>query len=133
MGSLRMSYRFVELSLLVALCTGLALAQSNRGTLAGTVLDSSGGAIAGATITAIGTQTGVVYKATSNATGGYRIGDMQVGVYDVTVEAQSFKKLTSTGITVDVNTTSARDFSLQPGGATEVVTVTGDVPNLESE
>jgi hypothetical protein len=133
MGWVKTSYRFIEVCLLVVLCAGLALAQSNRGTLAGTVLDSSGSAIAGATITATGAQTGVVYKATSNTTGGYRIGDMQVGVYDVTVEAQSFKKLTSTGITVDVNNTTARDFTMQPGGATEVVTVTGDLPNIESE
>ena len=133
MRYLRTFYRFAEVCLILALCVGLALAQSNRGTLAGTVLDSSGSAIAGATVTAIGAQTGIIYKATSNSTGGYRIGDMQIGVYDVTVEAQSFKKLTSPGITVDVNTTSARDFTLQPGGATEIVTVNGDLPNIESE
>lgn len=74
MGSLRMSSRFVELSLLVTLCTGLAVAQSKRGTLAGTVMDSSGGAIAGATHRH-GPQTGIVYKATFNLPGQRRFSD----------------------------------------------------------
>jgi Carboxypeptidase regulatory-like domain len=133
MGLLKTSYRFVELSLLVALCTGLALAQSNQGTLAGTVTDSSGAVVAGASVTATGAETGAVYKTTSSDTGAYSIPNMQLGAYNVSVTATGFKTVQSTGVVIQVNTTSALDIQLPPGGASENITVAGDAPTIQTE
>src|SRR5215510_11624885 len=71
----------VTLFLLAAAIPGFS--QSDRGSIAGTVLDSSGAAVSGATVTATNANTGAVYKTTSTDTGAYRIPDMQVGVYNI--------------------------------------------------
>ena len=83
--------RFLAFAL-VLLFAGLSLhAQSNTGAIAGSILDSSGAVVQGASITATGVETGTVYTTTSTATGAYRIPDMRVGAYNVTVNAPGFK------------------------------------------
>ena len=72
----------------------LAAGQSDRGTLAGTILDSSGAVVANATITITGADTGTVYNAVSSSSGAYRVQDMKLGRYDVSVTATGFKKRT---------------------------------------
>src|SRR5882724_6941130 len=79
--------RFLSFSLLLALFGMAVRAQSDRGTIAGTVLDSSGGAVANANVTATDTATSATYSATTGPTGGYRLYDLRVGVYGVGVTA----------------------------------------------
>src|SRR5689334_7066690 len=74
--------RYIAVALFVLAAASPGFSQSSRGTIAGTILDSSGAAIEGATITATGVETGAVYKTTSSATGSYRIPDMQLGTYN---------------------------------------------------
>ena len=98
--------QFLSLSSVVAICLCLSLAasaQSDRGTLAGTVLDSSGAAVAGAAITVKGVDTGTVYKTTSTAEGVYRISDIAIGRYDITIEAPGFKTSQQKGVPVQIN------------------------------
>src|ERR1700758_3221946 len=98
---------FVCLTLL--LFTNIVAAQSNRGAIAGTILDSSGAVVQGATITATGVDTGTVYKTTSTDTGAYRIPDMQVGKYNISVTANGFKTSNQERFEVQLNTTSTLD------------------------
>src|SRR5215467_6543391 len=77
--------RYIAVALFVVAVATPGFSQSDRGAIAGTVLDSSGAAVANATVTATGAQTGILYKTTSTATGTYRISDMQVGAYDIVV------------------------------------------------
>lgn len=107
--------------------------QSDRGTIAGTVLDSSGGAVEGAAITATDTATNTVYNATTGPTGGYRLFDLRVGVYNVSVSANGFRKVDKTGVVVQVNSTSSVDFALAPGTVSETLTVLADAPALQAE
>jgi hypothetical protein len=125
--------RFVAIAFFVFITAGTALAQSDRGTIAGTVLDSSGAVIQGASVTATGANTGAVYKTTSTDTGAYRIPDMQVGVYNLTVTAAGFKTSEQKGLVVQINTTSSLDITLQPGAVTDTLTVLADVPTLQTE
>ncbi|HKV61887.1 MAG TPA: carboxypeptidase regulatory-like domain-containing protein [Candidatus Acidoferrum sp.] len=125
--------RFLSFSLLLAFSGITARAQSDRGTIAGTVLDSSGGVVVNATVTVTRTETGANYSATTGPTGGYRIPDVQVGVYSVSVAAPGFKTETKTGVGVQINTTSSLDFSLQPGDVKETLTVVADAPGLQTE
>jgi len=111
----------------------LAAAQSDRGSIAGTVLDSSGAAVQGASITATGITTGAVYKATSTDTGAYRLSDMQVGAYDITVIASGFKTSEQKGFVVQINSTSSLDLTLQPGDVKETLTVEANSPTLQTE
>lgn len=110
-----------------------ALSQTDRGTIAGTVLDGSGAAVVNATVTATDTATSAVYTATTGPTGGYRLYDLRVSTYNVSVSATGFKKVEKTGVVVQVNTTSSLDFTLQPGEVTEKLTVVADAPGIQTE
>ena len=59
------------------LMLGSAIAQSDRGTIAGSILDSSGAAVGGASITITGVYTGNTYKSVSTAEGVYRVADIE--------------------------------------------------------
>jgi len=121
------------LSLALLLMAGTASAQSDRGTIAGTILDSSGAVVANAQVSVTSTETGATYKASTGPTGGFRVQDVRVGTYDVSVSASGFKIGKKTGVVVQVNSVASLDFSLQPGDIKETVTVSADAPTLQSE
>jgi hypothetical protein len=125
--------RFLSFSLFLSFSGITARAQSDRGTIAGTVLDSSGGVVANATVTVTSTETGASYGATTGPTGGYRFYDLRVGVYSVSVSAPGFKTVDKTGVIVQINSTASLDFSLQPGDVKETLTVIADAPGLQTE
>jgi Carboxypeptidase regulatory-like domain len=113
--------------------TSSLAAQSDRGTIAGTVLDSSGAAVSDAKVSVTSTETGVGYETVTGPTGGYRIPDVRVGTYSVIASAQGFKSEQRTGLVVQVNSTASLDFTLQPGDIKETLTVVADAPSLQSE
>src|SRR5215472_9854517 len=124
-------YFAVPLFFLAAATPGFS--QSDRGTIAGTVLDSSGGVVTGATVTATDSATNTVYTATPGPTGGYRLYDLRVSVYKVSLSAPGFKTEEKTGVVVQINSTATVDFSLQPGEVKETLTVLADAPGLQTE
>lgn len=126
-------FRFLVFALLILTTATAAFSQSSRGTIAGTILDSSGAAVEGAIITATGVETGAVYKTTSTVTGSYRIPDIQLGTYNITVSANGFKTSDQKGVVVQINTTSSLDVTLQPGDVKETLTVVADTPTLQTE
>ncbi len=119
--------------MLCLLMLGTAAAQSDRGTIAGSILDSTGAAVSGATVTVKGADTGSTYKTASTAEGLYRISDIAIGRYDVTVEAPGFKVSLQKGVPVQINTVAALNITLQPGDVKEEVTVLADAPTLQTE
>src|SRR5215467_6572733 len=125
--------RFLAAALLTLTAAVSAFSQSDRGTIAGTVLDSSGAVVSGATVTATDSATNTVYNATTGPTGGYRLYDLRVSTYKVSVSAPGFKTEEKTGVVVQVNTTSSLDFSLTPGDVKETLTVVADAPGIQSE
>jgi Carboxypeptidase regulatory-like domain len=129
------SRRFYQIFILGLLSFGLsipALAQSDRGAIAGNIVDGSGAGVTDAKITATD-DAGGVYTATSGPAGDYHLLDLRVGVYGVTVSAPGFKTDEKTGVVVQINSTSSLDFSLQPGDVKETVTVIADAPGLQTE
>src|SRR5215470_9511364 len=118
---------------LCLIASGTATAQSDRGTIAGTVTDSSGAVVSGASVTVRGVDTGNVFKTTSTAEGLYRISDIAIGRYDVTVESQGFKSSVQKGVQIQINTVAALNVTLQPGALTEEVTVQADAPTIQTE
>ena len=107
--------------------------QSTGGAIQGTVVDPSGAALPGATVTARNMGTGVTTTATSTSAGVYALPNLPPGSYAVTVEAAGMKKYVQEGITVSTNSTVGLDLQLQLGSATETVTVTSDATQLETE
>src|SRR5260370_12138089 len=73
--------RFLFFSLFLTFSGITVRAQSDRGTIAGTVLDSSGGVVADPSGTATDTAHRATYSATTGATGGYRLNDLRGGAY----------------------------------------------------
>ena len=77
-------------------------AQTFRGSILGTVTDSSGAALVGATVTAHNVDTGVDRITETTTDGGYLIPELPVGTYNVTVDMKGFQKTTTTAVTVTV-------------------------------
>jgi len=103
----------------------VAMAQATTGSIKGTVTDQNGGVVGGATVVAKNQATGVTspaYKTTGD--GLYAIQSLIPGKYTVTVEASNFKRQVLTDIDVRLGLDSVIDATLQPGGASETVTVT---------
>jgi Carboxypeptidase regulatory-like domain len=108
-------------------------AQSDRGTITGTVLDPAGAVVPSVPVEAKSTTTGLVYTTAASGTGNYTVAQLPVGTYDITVTAPGFKKAVRTGVEVSANTTFRVDFTLQVGAATESVTITEATPLLKTE
>src|ERR1700731_4095748 len=125
--------RFIAVAFLVFFSAGTALAQSDRGTISGTILDSTGAVVQGATIVATGANTGAVYRTSSTDTGAYRISDMQLGAYNLTITAPGFKTSEQKGVVIQINTVSSLDGKLQPGDVTVTLTVEADAPTIQTE
>ncbi|HZW94556.1 MAG TPA: carboxypeptidase regulatory-like domain-containing protein [Candidatus Eremiobacteraceae bacterium] len=120
---------FVLALSLMSVCT---MAQSTAGRVLGTITDQSGASVAGATVVVTDTQRGTSRSLTTGASGDYAAPDLTPGIYKIRVEARGFKSEERPSITVEVATDVRADFALQPGNVSEVVTVSGDVPLLNT-
>ncbi len=117
----------VALGFGLSLCTA-ASAQDVTGSINGTVRDSSGSVVSGATVTIINPQQNdaVVRTLTTNESGEFSAPSLQSGVYQITAEAANFKKAVQTDIKVDVGQRRSVDLSLEAGNISETVTVQAD-------
>jgi hypothetical protein len=125
--------RFVAGLSALFLCCGAVFAQSDRGTITGTVSDPAGAVVANATIEAKSTATGTGFDAATTSTGNYTLSQLPAGDYDLTVTVPGFKKYVRPGITVQVAATLRVDVTLEVGSASESVTVTEAAPLLKTE
>src|SRR5262245_23734601 len=92
------------LALVLAVFFGGALAaQTFRGTVLGTVTDSSGAAVAGAAVTVKNVDTGLTRTVTTSEDGSYSAPELPIGNYTVTVEKEGFKQGLVTGLRVEVS------------------------------
>jgi hypothetical protein len=110
-----------------------SFAQSDRGTITGTISDPAGAVVANAQIEARNAQTGAVYPVASSATGNYTIVEMPAGTYELTVTVPGFKKFVRPGLIVQAAQTIRVDAMLDVGNATESVTVNAEAPLLKTE
>lgn len=115
------------------LIVSAALAQSERGTITGTVVDPAGGVVANATVQATNTATAGVYSAATSATGNYTIAQLPAGTYELSVTAPGFKRYVRAGIPVEVAGTVRIDATLEVGATTESITVEAAAPLLKTE
>ena len=98
-------------------------AQTSTGQIYGTVADTSGGVLPGATVTATHTRTGVARTTVTQAGGAYNFSDLAVGPYSVTVELQSFGTSVTDNVVVAVAQSTRVDVSLSVGTHAETVHV----------
>ena len=107
---------------LTFLLVPVALGQ-NTGTISGTVHDQSGAVVAGANVTAQNPATNFSRGTTSAGNGFYRLDQIPVGTYSITVEASGFKKTVTTKIPLSVNDSLTVDVALEVGQVSETVTI----------
>jgi hypothetical protein len=110
-----------------------ALAQTDRGTITGSVADQSGAVVAAAPIEARNVGTGQVYSVLSTETGNYTIAQLPAGSYELTANVQGFKKFVRQGLTLATAQTLRVDLSLEVGSSAESVTVTAEATLLKTE
>jgi hypothetical protein len=121
-------------SVILFLSCSLALkAQSTYGTLTGTVTDMSGAAVPGATVTLINKATAEKQAQDTGDTGLYSFVNLNPGEYRLVAEKTGFKQVNRENLVILVQQTARVDITLPIGQATETVTVTSDVPLLQSE
>ncbi len=122
-------------SICVALAFGLlvfapnVLTQTFKATLVGTVTDSNGAAVAGATVTVMEQSTGRKQTAVTNEEGNFTVPQLQPGKYDLRVEFTGFKSVLQSDLTLETDQTKRVNISMEVGTVTETVTVQDDVPS----
>src|SRR5580692_12521184 len=102
-------------ALVFALLVSGRLFASVTASISGTVKDASGASIAGATVTATNTGTGIAETRTTNGQGFYSFQLLPLGTYVLTVEQTGFKEYQQNDIVLDVNAALTVDAVLQVG------------------
>jgi len=123
----------LSLAVCLGLC-GMVAAQNTTGTIAGTVVDSKGGIVAGAKVTVTNADQGIVVReVTTDERGQYVAPLVPIGNYHVTVEMNGFKKTMQSGVTLDVAEKLAVNFTLEIGAVTETVNVQSDAMQVDTQ
>jgi hypothetical protein len=117
----------------VILACFAALAQTDRGTITGTIVDASGAVIPGASVSIVNSATQVRVETNSTSTGNYTIPALPAGTYDLTVSKTGFSKFEQKGINIQVAVTTRVDVTLTVGTATQSVDVSADATMLKTE
>ena len=113
--------------IMVAPACGQATAQIH-----GTVQDSSGAAISGATVKATQTDTGLFRTATTDGDGSYVLSNLSLGPYNLEVQKEGFSAAVQSGILLQVGSDPAVAVSLKPGAVTETVNVEANAALVET-
>lgn len=111
----------------------VAVAQTSNGSIIGTVTDSSGATIPGATVTVTSVERGVAIEASTSEVGAYRIYPLDPGTYRVSASTDGFQTQLQSDITVQLAAIVKIDFSLVIGEVTETVEVTTAAPLLQTQ
>jgi Carboxypeptidase regulatory-like domain len=126
----------LALSVLVSLCICAAIvsAQEITGSIVGTVMDSKGGVVPNAKVTITNTDQQVVVRTlTTDDHGQYAAPLLPVGHYSVTAEIAGFKKVTQSGVALNVNDKLAVNFTLEVGAANETVNVEANALQVDTQ
>lgn len=118
------------LSLLFGSC---AFGQVNSAAITGTVSDPTGAPVAGVKILVVETSTNFQARSETNSEGIFRVQSLQPGTYDVTFEADGFKRVVQSGLELKVGDVMPVNATLQLGSVTEQVEVSARGTLLETE
>ena len=107
-------------------------AQSNTGEISGIVRDAQGFVLPGVTVMAEHVATGSRTVRVTDDAGRYLQPYLRVGLYLITAELQGFRRVVRDGVAVQLGQAVIVDFTLEVGGLTEEIKVTGDTPQLQT-
>jgi hypothetical protein len=129
------AFHLLLTALLIITATANAFAQSNKGSIVGTVRDPNEALVANAKIKVTSVQTGEVRETETSNEGTFTVTNLQPGVYDVTIEASGFQPVIFKALHVETNARLPLDVRFgELSAATSTVTITADsAPLVESE
>lgn len=113
---------------LVFTFSSAVFAQGGAATLTGRVLDETGGALPGVSVTATNTSTGFSRTVVTEADGSYRFASLPAGTYTVGAELAGFGKVETTDVVLNVARQRDLDITLKQAVVQEAITVTADAP-----
>jgi hypothetical protein len=109
------------------------LAQSERGTITGTVRDATGAVVPGAKVTLTNTAMGTASTAPTSESGDYTVPGLAVGTYIVRVEKDGFRPASVTGLVLNASATVRADATLEVGTSRQAVEVSASALALATE
>src|SRR5262245_4634639 len=110
-----------------------AAAQFDAATVLGTVVDTTGARVPGATVSLKNADTGITATTVSDSEGNYQFLNVRIGTYSVRAELQGFSTAVAETVSVTVNARQRVDLTMKVGDIGETVMVTGAARLLESE
>jgi hypothetical protein len=112
---------------------GMPAASAQQGTaeIGGKVVDSGGGVLPGVNIVVTNQDTGVVRELVSSPEGAYFVSQIVPGRYRIIAKLEGFKSLDRRGIVLEVGRTTTLDLTMEVGGLSETLTVTGEAPLVD--
>lgn len=116
----------------VFLLGGTLLAQQFRGSLTGVVTDAQGGGVPGVQLTATNIGTQAVFRTTSGADGQYTLPFLAPGAYQLSAEAQGFRRFVLESVTIGTNEITTVDVKLELGSVADSITVNAETPLLQT-
>ncbi len=122
---------WTKMSVALIFASAMTWAQETA-SISGTVTDSSGAVAVGVTITITHVETNTNYTAVSNGTGFYINSALPVGAYQVSAEAEGFKKAVRTGLTLEVGDRAVMNFVLQVGEVADTVEVAAAAGQIDT-
>ena len=129
----RQGYRLPSLlwAVLLLIVSVAASAQDTTGSISGTIVDSSGASVKGATVTLTNTDRGRALRTlTTNSAGFYTATSLPLGTYSVRVSAGGFSNEVVTGLVLHVNDALTVNRTLVVGRTDETISVTADEVQL---
>lgn len=115
----------------LATTKSICVAQSDTGRLEGTITDSQGAAVPGATVTVTNTATGRQASVSTDDSGLYTISALPPSKYHVEIKKQGFKTTTA-DFTLEVSQVKEINLRVEAGSVTTSVTVTSEVPLVDT-
>jgi len=121
------------LAALLFLGTGaLLFAQSDRGTITGTVSDQVGSLIPNAKVVATNAAAGTQLRTQTTDTGNFTIASVPAATYTITVEAAGFRQAVESGVVVQVAQTVTLNLKLEVGALSDSISVQSDTQLLNT-
>jgi hypothetical protein len=124
---------FLATAALFVVFSSGTLAQSDRGTITGTVVDTDGGVVPGASVVAENPENGARYETVTTQTGNYTLVQVPVGTYHLNIELPGFVRFRQEGIRIFVGQTARVDATLKVGNLSEEVNVVADASLLDTQ
>jgi carboxypeptidase family protein len=131
-ASIRFRHLILTSLMVLLVFTVAAQAQNYSGSIVGTVTDSSGAAVAGATVTVVNPATNFTTTTKTSGTGSFSVQQLSVGNYELHVVQQNFKEFVAKDVEVHVSTPTEVNAKLDVGNVSEKVTVEADALEVQT-